>query len=106
MEVSPADDGLTNWYALLPTATSAAAWSAVEALAHDYRAADSSLTVPESRADAFGDLLLRNVRVSASVTLGVPVVTGVAEPESTATERVPVDRYDDDTVVEALCALA
>ncbi len=101
VELSPADDGLTSWYALLPTATSAAAWSAVEALADDYRAADSSLSVPESRADAFGDLLLRNVRVAASVTLGVPVVTGAAEPEPTATQRVRVDRHDDETVVDA-----
>ena len=31
--------------------------------------------VPESRADAFADLVLRNVKVSAQVTLGVPVVT-------------------------------
>jgi len=102
VEVSPADDGLTNWYALLPTAISAAAWSAVEALARDYRAVDTSLTVPESRADAFGDLLLRNVRVSASVTLGVPVVTGVADPEPPATHRVRIDRDDDDTVVDAV----
>jgi hypothetical protein len=101
VEVSPADDGLTSWYALLPTTTSAAAWSAVDTLAADYRAADPDLTVAESRADAFGDLLLRNVTVSASVTLGLPVVTGVESPEPVATERVRVDRHDDETVVDA-----
>ncbi len=102
VEVSPADDGLTNWYALLPTTTSAAAWSAVEALAEEYRSGDSTLSVPESRADAFGDLLLRNVRVTAAVTLGVPVVTGGVEPAELPTQRVRVDPHDDDTVVDAV----
>ncbi|MGL4744414.1 MAG: hypothetical protein ACRCXL_08510 [Dermatophilaceae bacterium] len=78
MEVSAGEDGLTSWWALLPTATAAAAWSAVDQLAADYRAQDDTLTVGESRADAFGDLVLRNVTVTAKVTLGIPVV--VAEP--------------------------
>ncbi|MGL5863396.1 MAG: HNH endonuclease signature motif containing protein, partial [Phycicoccus sp.] len=51
-------------------------WSAVDQLAADYRAQDGALTVGESRADAFGDLLLRNVAVTAKVTLGVPVGPG------------------------------
>ncbi len=75
VEVRPGDDGLTSWWALLPSATSLAAFAAVDQLAGDYRQVDDTLTVDQSRADAFGDLLLRNVRVSASVTLGVPVVT-------------------------------
>ncbi len=65
---------------------------------------DDSLTfVPEARADAFGDLLLRNVHVTAKVTLGVPVVTGAPGPEPAAngeTTRVRYDRGDDDTVVD------
>ena len=80
VEVRPGVDGLTEWFASLPTATSAAAWSAVESLAGEYRALDPGSSVPESRADAFGDLLLRNVDVTAKVTLGIPVVTGVPEP--------------------------
>ncbi len=70
VEVRPGVDGLTEWFASLPTATSAAAWSAVESLAGEYRAVDPELSLPESRADAFGDLLLRNVDVTAKVTLG------------------------------------
>ncbi|MGL4176432.1 MAG: HNH endonuclease signature motif containing protein [Dermatophilaceae bacterium] len=80
VEVAAGEDGLTSWWAVLPTATAAAAWSAVEQVAADYRAGDETLSVGESRADAFGDLLLRDVRVSASVTLGVPVVSGDHRP--------------------------
>ncbi len=100
--VRPGEDGLTDWYALLPTATSAAAWSAVTTLADEYRQLDDSLTQAEARADAFGDLLLRNVRVSAQVTLGVPVVTGAAAPEPVATESVHVQWDDDETVVDCV----
>ncbi len=106
VQVRPSVDGLTEWYATLPTATSAAAWSAVDTLAAEYRDLDATLSVPESRADAFGDLLLRNVAVTAQVTLGVPVVTGV--PEATdagldaGLERVRVDRDDDETVIDAV----
>ncbi len=101
VEVRPGVDGLTEWFASLPTATSAAAWSAVESLAGEYRAVDPDLSVPESRADAFGDLLLRNVHVTAKVTLGVPVVTGVPVPEDQSeTTRVRYDRGDDDTVID------
>ncbi len=104
VEVRPGVDGLTEWFASLPTATSAAAWSAVESLAGEYRAVDPDLSVPESRADAFGDLLLRNVHVTAKVTLGVPVVTGAPGPapaaEPVPVERIRYDRGDDDTVVD------
>ena len=100
--VRPGEDGLTDWYALLPTATSAAAWSAVNSLADEYRQLDDSLTQAEARADAFGDLLLRNVRVSAQVTLGVPVVTGAPAPVPTGTESVHVTWDDDETVVDCV----
>ncbi|MFQ6173225.1 hypothetical protein ACK8HX_16610, partial [Oryzobacter sp. R7] len=33
VEVRPGEDGLTSWWALLPAATSAAAWAAVDQLA-------------------------------------------------------------------------
>ncbi len=102
VEVRPSsEDGLTDWYALLPTERSAAAWSAVESLAQEYRTLDDTLTVPESRADAFGNLLLRNVTVSAQVTLGVPVVAGECPPGLPAGERVRVERDDDETVIDA-----
>ncbi|MGL5817207.1 MAG: DUF222 domain-containing protein, partial [Phycicoccus sp.] len=79
VEVRPsAEDGLAELSAVLPTATAAVAWSAVEQVAADYCRVDPGLSVDQARADAFADLLLRNVTVSATVTLGVPVLTGDA----------------------------
>ncbi|PKW26350.1 hypothetical protein [Phycicoccus duodecadis] len=95
-------DGLTDWFASLPTATSAAMWSAVESLAGEYRAQDESLSVPESRADALTDLVLRNVTVTAQVTLGIPVVTDRPAPETVPGERFRVDWGDDETIVDAV----
>ncbi|MBR7743230.1 hypothetical protein KC207_08000 [Phycicoccus sp. BSK3Z-2] len=102
VEVRPGEDGLTDWYALVPTETAAAAWSAVEALADRYRQADDSLTVAEARADAFADLLLSDVTVSAEVTLGVPVLTGDREPFADGdTVWVTVEHGDDETFLDA-----
>jgi hypothetical protein len=100
VDVRPGEDGLTDWFASLPTATSAAMWSAVESLAGEYREVDDSLSVPESRADALTDLVLRNVTVSAQVTLGVPVVTDRPAPEPVAGERFRVEWDDDETIID------
>jgi hypothetical protein len=100
VEVRPSDDGLTSWWALLPTAESNAMWSAVEGLAAEHRRSDDTLTVDQARADALADLVLRNVTVSASVTLGVPVITSDQQPlpaRESAPDRV---EHDDDTVVD------
>ncbi|GGL25900.1 hypothetical protein H9L10_04700 [Phycicoccus endophyticus] len=102
VEVSPGEDGMTEWFAALPTATSAAMWAAVESLATDYRALDTDLSVRESRADALSDLVLRNVTVAASVTLGVPVLTGDTGPEARQGERFRIERDDEETVVDAV----
>ncbi|MGG5259615.1 DUF222 domain-containing protein [Phycicoccus avicenniae] len=100
VEVCAGADGLSEWFASLPTATSAAMWSAVEQLAGEYRQVDESLSVPESRADALTDLVLRNVTVTAQVTLGVPVVTDRPAPETVTGERFRVDWDDDDTIID------
>ncbi|WP_204130523.1 HNH endonuclease signature motif containing protein [Phycicoccus sonneratiae] len=100
VETRAGEDGLTDWFATLPTATSAAMWSAVEQLAGEYRGLDDTLSLPESRADALTDLVLRNVTVTAQVTLGVPVVTDRPAPEPVAGERFRVDWDDDDTLID------
>ena len=76
VEVSPGPDGSTTWWARLPADRSAAAWSAITSLGEAYADKDPSLTADQARADAFLDLLLTNVEVTAKVTLGVPVLTG------------------------------
>ncbi|MEO5608921.1 MAG: DUF222 domain-containing protein, partial [Ornithinibacter sp.] len=75
VEVSPGPDGTTTWWASLPAADSAVAWSAITTLAQEYQTADPSLSVDQARADAMVDLLLHHVTVTANVTLGIPVVT-------------------------------
>jgi hypothetical protein len=76
VQVTPGPDGTTDWWARLPAAQSAAAWAAVRDLADQYATKDPELTLDQARADALVDLLLTNVTVTASVTLGIPVITG------------------------------
>ena len=45
-------------------------------LGDEYATKDPALTVDQARADAFLDLMLTNVTVTAKVTLGIPVITG------------------------------
>ena len=82
VETRPGPDGATWWSALLPAATSAVAWSAITTLGAEYAAKDESLTADQARADAFTDLLLRNVTVTAKVTLGIPVITDTAREDT------------------------
>ncbi|HET7820561.1 MAG TPA: HNH endonuclease signature motif containing protein [Ornithinibacter sp.] len=76
VQVTPGPDGTTDWWARLPAARSAAAWAAVRDLADRYTKHDPELSVDQARADALLDLLLTNVTITATVTLGIPVITG------------------------------
>lgn len=73
--VLPGPAGLAEISALVPAAQAAALWSAADALAQEYRRDDPALTTSQARADAFVDLALGNVEVTARVDLGIPVVT-------------------------------
>ena len=64
VQVSPGPDGTTTWWAQLPAAASAAAWSAITSLGATYAEEDPSLTVDQARADAFVDLMLSGVEVT------------------------------------------
>ncbi len=77
LEVTPALDqpGLSHLYALIPTHHAQAIWEAATDLASQYRELDPSLTLEQARADAFVDLTLADVTISAQVTLGVPIIT-------------------------------
>ncbi|HET7762942.1 MAG TPA: DUF222 domain-containing protein, partial [Phycicoccus sp.] len=106
VEVRAGQDGLAQWWGLLPTETSAAMWAAVEALAEEHQGGDPDLTLSEARADALADLVLSDVTVAAKVTLGVPVLTGAAspatDPDAAGGQWVRVERDDDETVVDAV----
>ena len=95
VEVSPGPDGTTTWWAQLPAAASAQAWAAVTALGETYAADDPTITTDQARADAFLDLLLTNATVTASVTLGIPVIT----TSDAASGLGPSEDGDDDRPV-------
>ena len=76
VQVSPGPDGTTDWWARLPADRSAAAWAAITDLSDQYTNDDPDLSADQARADAFLDLLLTNVTVTAHLTLGIPVLTG------------------------------
>ncbi len=96
VEVCPGPDGTTVWSAQLPTGPSAAMWDAVRRHGDTLAEENPSLTVDQARADALADLVLSNVTVTAKVTLGIPVITGVDAVEArqaaaaTAREGRPV----------------
>ena len=76
VQVTPGPDGTTDWWARLPAGRSAAAWAAIRELGQEYAGKDPALSLDQARADAFMDLLLTNVTVTAKLTLGIPVITG------------------------------
>jgi hypothetical protein len=75
LDVRPGPAGLAEVHALVPAEQAAAIWEAADTLARDYQLDDPTLSLDQARADAFVDLALANVTVTATVTLGVPVVT-------------------------------
>ncbi len=90
VQVSPGPDGTTDWWARLPAAKSAAAWAAVRDLADQYASKDPELTVDQARADALIDLLLTNVTITTTLTLGIPVITG---PDAEAARDAAIAQY-------------
>src|SRR5450756_1115881 len=81
--------GLTTWVASLPAADSAACWAAIDDLAHRMRGDDPTRTLEQCRADALVDLMLTNVQVTTTVTLGAPPACGGMIPVQTATVDEP-----------------
>jgi len=79
--------GLTSWVASLPTADSAACWAAIDDLAHQAHGDDPTRTLEQCRADALVDLMLRNVTVTTTVTVMVPVQTLTVDEPADVRER-------------------
>jgi hypothetical protein len=91
VQVSPGPDGSTDWWARLPAGKSAAAWAAVRDLGDRYATKDPELTLDQARADALIDLLLTNVTVTTTVTLGIPVLTG---PDAQTARDTAIAEYE------------
>ena len=67
--------GTTEWHAVAAADRSRRAWEAVCELADEYVKGKPELSEGQARADAFLDLLLRNVQVQTVVTVGVTDAT-------------------------------
>ena len=88
LEVIPAHEpGLAQVYALIPSHQATAVWEAASELATQYQELDPDLTADQARADAFVDLVLADVDVRASVTLGMPIVTSAVSAVGDAHQR-------------------
>lgn len=92
LEITPAHEpGLAHVYALIPSDQAAAIWEAACELGKQYQELDPALTIDQARADAFVDLVLADVEVRATVTLGMPVVTSSASAVGDAHQREGAD---------------
>lgn len=90
LQITPSHDpGLAHVYALVPSHHAAAMWEAASSLAAQYLELHPELTMDQARADAFVDLVLADVDVRASLTLGMPIVTSSASAAGHAHEREP-----------------
>ncbi len=98
VEVMPALDqpGLSHLYALIPTHHAQAIWEAATTLAAQYQELDPGLTLEQARADAFVDLTLADVTVTAQVTLGVPVITSTTSAIGDAHENPPEPEWPEE----------
>lgn len=90
LEIRPAHEpGLSHIYALVPSHQAAAIWEAACTLAAQYVELDPTLALDQARADAFVDLVLADVDVRASLTLGMPVVNSTAAATGDAHDSAP-----------------
>ena len=67
------DPGMSEWVAAQPAETSAAAWAAVEELAHAYVADGEHRSLGQARADAMIDLILGQATITTTLDLSIPL---------------------------------
>ncbi|PKW27190.1 HNH endonuclease signature motif containing protein [Phycicoccus duodecadis] len=80
------EPGVDTWMGTFPSEQSAAAWAAVDRLAHDYVRDGRCTTVEQARGQALTDLVCANATVDVRVVLAVPSGTPVvAEPPAGGT---------------------
>ncbi len=71
-----AEPGVDEWHGTFPSEDAAAAWAAIDRLAHDLVAAGTCSNVEQARGKALTDLVTGNATVDVQVLLTVPVDTG------------------------------
>ena len=67
------DPGMSEWVAAQPAESSAAAWAAVDELAHAYVADGEHRSLDQARADAMIDLILGQATITTTVDLSIPL---------------------------------
>jgi hypothetical protein len=78
------DPGMSEWVAAQPAETSAAAWAAVDELAHAYVTDGEHRSLGQARADAMIDLILGQATITTTLDLSIPLsaLTGPGEAAS------------------------
>ncbi len=66
------DPGMSEWVSAQPAAAAAAAWAAVDQLAHRYVADGEHRSLDQARADAMIDLILGQATITTTLTLTLP----------------------------------
>ena len=67
------DPGMSEWVAAQPAESSAAAWAAVDELAHAYVADGEHRSLEQARADAMIDLILGQATITTTLELSLPL---------------------------------
>ena len=75
-----AEPGVDEWHGTFPSEDAAAAWAAIDRLAHDLVTAGTCTTIEQARGKALTDLVTGNANIDVQVVLTVPAGTGGAHP--------------------------
>lgn len=92
-----AEPGVDTWLGTFPSEDAAAAWTAVDRLAHSYVGDGTCATVEQARGKALTDLVLQHSSVDVRVVLTAPV-DGVEGASSTRPATAEGPGRDDDLV--------
>jgi hypothetical protein len=71
-----AEPGVDEWHGTFPSEDAAAAWAAIDRLAHDLVASGTCSNIEQARGKALTDLVTSNATVDVQVVLTVPAGTG------------------------------
>jgi hypothetical protein len=86
------EPGVDKWVGTFPSEDAAAAWAAIDALAHQYRTQGDCPTIERARAKALTDLVAGNATIDTTLTVTIPAT---ALPDTvTAREDGGVDADD------------
>ncbi len=82
------EPGVDTWLGTFPTEDAAAAWAAIDRLAHDLVAAGTCSNIEQARGKALTDLVISNATIDVQIVLAVPAGTEAGP----ATATPPRDR--------------